>query len=106
MLKENPFIHSTELSAAFYAILEQLSRPGIALTAFVICIGIACGALLTAWRSHRTSSGPSKCAWTRDTLQPHARMTRWVCSSCGGYSFGKGRRPPKTCRAYDPKQKI
>lgn len=63
--------------------------------------------------THYTSSdlgysqvGRNKCKWNRDAIQPMAGATRWICAACQGFSFTSDDRPPVTCRAYEPKQKM
>lgn len=53
-----------------------------------------------------TDFGNSKCRWRKDTIQPFAETTRWICSKCNGFSFTGDGTPPVTCRANDPRQKL
>lgn len=50
--------------------------------------------------------GRNKCLWQQDAIQPFSDSTRWICSTCKGFSFSSDAGPPTTCRAYEPRQKI
>lgn len=52
--------------------------------------------LFVTLQAKLTRSG-SRCAWSKDRIQPHQGMARWICRTCGETGFSTDRRAPKTC---------
>ena len=108
MLEDDPNSSSGDLAAWLHILTGYLSPTQWAQLAFAICAVIAVGSCLTAIADIRGGMGRLKklqCRWKLDSLQPYNERKRWVCSACGGISFTGGRKPPVTCRRYDPRSK-
>lgn len=85
-------------------VADYMSRPGVPLLAFIVCVVVACGALVGVWMTLRRGA-KVRCNWKKDAEQPEGGMTRWVCSICSGVSFSADNEPPRNCRALDPRAK-
>lgn len=105
MLQDNPFTGSWTGSELYRMLSGQLGPSGLLLVSFLFCAGIALAAAMRVWRDFRGGKTASRCPWKVDGDQSPDTMTRWVCSKCRSISFSDGSKPPRTCRAYEPRSK-
>ncbi|WP_146256148.1 hypothetical protein [Aestuariivirga litoralis] len=103
-MKGESFMQVFDANGVLRGLLGYMDQPKVALTAFIVCVGIACAALLGVWVLNRRDTG-LKCHWQKDAVEGDGGMTRWICSACSGISFSNGEQPPIACRAHDPRSK-
>jgi hypothetical protein len=95
--------------------VEFFRQSGYAWAVAALFIAIAVALLVQLVRDIRRSpftaakrnpKNKKKCTWVRDPIQVNKTSTRWVCRTCGAFSFSSGKKVPKTCRRYEPRQSL